>query len=117
LNTSLEIHSVQKGPQPSGGNKKGKNKNKNEANSDNNNGNNNNTQNLNNAGKDKKKKGKAKYPCKFCGEPHFLSECPKLAAAKKLYDQSRTCLQPIVLTNPLPTNHKMIVGTQNPRPQ
>ena len=40
-----------------------------------------------------------------------------MVEVNKLYDQSRTGLQPVVLTNPFSTNQHMIVGTHNPRPQ
>jgi len=112
-NTSADILSIQKGSQPSEGKKKGKNKKKNGNNPGNNNNNTSNNNNQNpTAGKDKKK-GKVRYPCKLCGESHFLSECPQLAEAKKLYDQNRAG-QPAVLTQPFPANQQMVVGTQNP---
>ena len=111
-NASTDILSLQKGSQPSEGKKKGKNKKKNGNNSGNKN-NANNNKNQNPTARKDKKKGKVRYPCKFCGDSHFLSDCPQLAEAKKLYDQSRAG-QPAVLTHPFSSNQHMIVGTQNP---
>ena len=52
----------------------------------------------------KKERKKLKFPCLACKEDHFTKDCLHLMDVHKFVEQSKNPT-PIVLMNPLPTQH------------